>query len=91
MRQFLIGIYVLVFVAIAAGSTTFFWQTRSEYLRQKEIARVTQERLLVAEARLQEQQKTLQRLENDPKFVETLVRRRLGYVKPDELIFRFEK
>ena len=42
MRQFLIGIYVLGFVAIAAGSTTFFWQTRSEYLRQNEVARVTQ-------------------------------------------------
>ena len=91
MRQFLIGIYVLGFVAIAAGSTTFFWQTRSEYLRQNEVARVTQERLLVAEARLREQQKTLERLENDPAFVETLIRRRRGYVKPNELIFRFEK
>jgi cell division protein DivIC len=46
---------------------------------------------LVAEARLREQQKTLERLENDPAFVETLIRRRLGYVKPNELIFRFEK
>jgi cell division protein DivIC len=91
MRQILIGIYAMVFVAIAVGSTTFFWQTRSEYLRQKEIARVTNERLLVTEARLSEQQKILQRLETDPAFVETLIRRRLGYVKPDELIFRFEK
>ena len=91
MRKILISIYVLAFIAVAAGSGTYFWQTRSEYLQQKEIARVTQERLIVAESRLREQQRILERLEKDPTFVETAIRRRLGYVKPDELIFRFEQ
>jgi cell division protein FtsB len=30
-------------------------------------------------------------MRNDPAFVETVIRRRLGYAKPDEFIFRFEQ
>ena len=84
-------IYVLVFVVLAVGSGTFFWQTKIEFDRLKEIERVTQERLLVAEQRLQDQQEMLRRLKEDPAYVEMVIRRRLGYAKPDELIFRFDE
>lgn len=90
MRRLLLTLYSLVFVVLAAGTVTFFWQTRAEYQRLREIERVTAERLRVAEARLVEQQEMLQRLQNDPAFIEMVIRRRLGYAKPDELIFRFE-
>lgn len=90
MRRFLITVYALVLIALAAGSATFCLQTHSEYLRQKEVARVTEERLAVAQARLATQKQMLVRLDRDPEYVEMVIRRRLGYVKPDELIFRFE-
>ncbi|MBP9914392.1 MAG: septum formation initiator family protein, partial [Opitutaceae bacterium] len=32
----------------------------------------------------------LDRLRNDPEYVEKVIRRRVGYAKPDEFIFRFE-
>ena len=91
MRRLLIAVYALVLIALAAGSATFCLQTHAEYLRQQEVARVTNERLVVAQSRLDDQQRMLVRLENDPGFVEMVIRRRLGYVKPNELIFRFEK
>ena len=47
-------------------------------------------RLAEAEAKLREQEKILERLRNDPVYVEKVIRRRLGYAKPEEFIYRFE-
>jgi len=41
------------------------------------------------EARLREQEIVLERLRSDPAYVEKVIRRRLGYAKPDEFVFRF--
>ena len=38
-----------------------------------------------------EQEKILQRLRTDPAYVERVIRRKLGYAKPDEYIFRFDE
>jgi cell division protein FtsB len=56
----------------------------------EEVARITKERLRVAEERLAHQEEQLRRMREDPAYVELVIRRRLGYAKPDELIFRFE-
>ena len=90
LRRLLILVYLLLFVSVAAGSATFFWQTRAEYLRLKEIEAQSRERLDVAQKRLAEQERTLERLRTDPAYVEMVIRRRLGYAREDEQIFRFE-
>jgi len=89
-RRFIISFYLLLFVSVAAGSAGFFWQTRAEYMRLKQIEADSRARLALAEERLREQQRVLERLRNDPDYVEMVIRRRLGYAKPDEIIFRFE-
>ena len=89
-RRLVTLIYLLVFVAVAVGSGTFFWQTRAEYMRLKAIEQQSQERLVIAKQRLAEQEITLQRLRTDPAFVEMVIRRRLGYAREGEQIFRFE-
>lgn len=89
-RRFIISFYLLLFVSVAAGSAGFFWQTRAEYMRLKQIEADSRTRLAMAEERLREQQRVLDRLRNDPGYVEMVIRRRLGYAKPDEIIFRFE-
>jgi cell division protein DivIC len=91
LRRLIITLYLLLFVSVAVASTTFFLQTRAEYLRLKEAERVTEERLALARLKLQEQEEVLRRLREDPGYVETVIRRRLGYAKPDERIFRFEQ
>lgn len=90
MRRLRLTIYLLVFSALSVGSLTFGWQTWREYQRLQEMARVMGERLDVAEQRLSDQQEQLRRLQEDPAYVELVIRRRLGYAKPDELIFRFD-
>lgn len=90
LRRLIIAFYLLVFLGLAAGSGVFFWQTRREYNRLLEREIRSKQRLSEAEQKLKEQEKILDRLRNDPNYVELVIRRRLGYSKPDEYIFRFE-
>lgn len=90
MRRLIIFFYLLLFLSLAAGSGVFFWQTRREYNRLLEMETKAKIRLAEAEQKLKEQEKILERLRTDPAYVEMVIRRRLGYAKPDEYIFRFE-
>jgi len=90
LRRLIISFYLLLFLTIAAGSGFFFWQTRQEYSRLLVVEAQSKARLAEAQERLHEQEQMLNRLRNDPAYVEMIIRRRLGYVKPDEMIFMFE-
>ena len=90
LRPVIISFYLLLFLSLAAGAGVFFLQTRREY-NQLILAEAESRRQLVAALeKLHEQERILDRLRNDPSFVEMSIRRRLGYAKPDEMIFRFE-
>jgi cell division protein FtsB len=91
LRRLIITFYLVLFVSVAAGSAGFFWQTRAEFVRLKEIEADSRSKLTLAEERLRDQQRMLDRLRTDPAYVEMVIRRRLGYAKPDEFIFRFEQ
>lgn len=88
-RRLIIGLYLLLFLVIGAASGLYFWDTREEYERLRKLQLASEQRLAEAEARLQEQEKTLERLRTDPVYVEKVIRKRLGYAKPDEYNFRF--
>ncbi len=49
------------------------------------------QRLEAAQTRLDEQRKYLDRLQHDPALVETIIRKKLGYARADEFVFRFEE
>jgi len=91
LRRIIISFYVLLFVGVAVGSAGFLWQTRAEFLKLREVEEGSRARLALAEERLRDQRKTLERMRSDPAYVEMVIRRRLGYAKPDEVIFRFEQ
>jgi cell division protein FtsB len=54
--------------------------------RQDEV----QAQLTEQKAQLQKTQEFLQRLQNDPAFLDYIARERLGYARPDETIYRFD-
>jgi cell division protein DivIC len=89
LRRIIVGLYLFLFVGIGLATATFFWQTRAEYNRLSQLEAAGQRRLAEAEARLKDQEKILQRLQNDPAYVEKIIRQRLHYAKPDEFIFNF--
>ena len=91
LRRLIISFYVLLFVGVAVGSAGFLWQTRSEYLQLREVEAQSRARLALAEERLRELRRTLERMRNDPAYVEMVIRARLGYAKPDETVYLFPK
>lgn len=90
LRRIIVTFYLLLFLSVGAGSSVFFWQTRQEYNQLKLVEAATQRRLNEAESRLKEQEATLHKLRTDPDYVAMIIRKRLGYAKPDEFVFRFE-
>lgn len=90
LRRLLTLGLILLFVAVSVVSGTFFWRTQAEFRQMREIEKQGRERLAAAQHRLAEQERTLERLRTDPEFVEMVIRRRLGYARGDERIFRFE-
>jgi cell division protein FtsB len=57
--------------------------------------RHTHQDLLETNARLTQENvqlyRAIDRLQNDPVFVETIARRELGMIRPDEVIFKFKR
>jgi cell division protein FtsB len=90
LRRIVVTIYLLLFLAVGAASGLYFLEAREEYNRLKQQEATSRRRLVEAEAKLRDQEKILERLRNDPVYVEKVIRRRLGYAKPEEFIFRFE-
>jgi len=90
LRRVIVSVYLLLFLAVGAASGLYFLEAREEYNRLKQQEAASRRRLAEAEAKLRDQEKILERLRNDPVYVEKVIRRRLGYAKPEEFIFRFE-
>jgi cell division protein FtsB len=88
--KLIIGFYSLLFAGVALWGVTFFVQMQRDLtiLRIQENASLR--RLDEARARLQAQEKYLDRLQHDPALVEQIIRQKLGYAKSAEFVFRFE-
>jgi len=86
-------INVLYFVLLVGGGIWaggLFIEARGEFLALKQTQAEGEARLAAAKTRLAEQEVILERLRTDPTFVEKVVRQRLGYARPGEVIFRFD-
>ena len=90
LRNLIIGLYTVLFVAVGLWAVVFFLQIHRELTGIRAQEATHQRHLEEAKARLAEQQAYLQRLKNDPALVERLIREKLGYARPGEFIFRFE-
>jgi len=91
LRRLIITLYALLFAGLGVGAGAMFVDARAEYNQLKQAEADGKRRLAEAQARLAEQEKILQRLRTDPEFVEKVIRSRLGYARPGEYIFRYEK
>jgi cell division protein FtsB len=90
IRRIIVAVYLLLFLAGGVASGLYFLEAREQYNRLRQMEAASRRRLAEVEAKLQEEEKILERLRNDPVYVEKVIRRRLGYAKPEEFIFRFE-
>jgi len=65
-------------------------QTSREYENFKERELQYEQRLLLARKEFKAKEDYVNRILNNPESLERLVREKLGYARPDEMIFRFE-
>jgi cell division protein FtsB len=86
----IVSLYVLLFAGLGVGGGYLFLDARHEYSRLMQVEDSNRQRLADAQERLRNQERVLDRLRNDPAFVDAVIRKKLGYAKPDEFIFRFE-
>ncbi len=85
------GFFALLFTAITLWAVVHFVEMhRTLKARQAELA-ANQRQLAEAQARLQKQERYLERLRRDPVLVEQLIRQKLGYAKGEEFVFRFDE
>ena len=84
------GIFLALFLGITLWAGMFFLQMHQELTTQRAQENANRLRLAAAQARLETQRKYLDQLQHDPAMVETVIRKKLGYARPDEFIFRFE-
>lgn len=90
LRPAILSLNILLFLCLAAAAGVFFLQTRREYNQLLLAEAESRRQLTEVQVKLREQERVLERLRSDPAFVEMAIRRRLGYAKPDEMVFRFE-
>ena len=89
-RSIITTVYVVFLGGLALGAGALFLDTRAHYKQLKQREAASRRQLAEAQAKLSEQEIILKRLRTDPDYVEKVIRKRLGYARPGEVIFRFE-
>lgn len=91
VSRILLILLIVVLSAVSTGLILVWTQTRREYAAFQERHLEAQTRLADLQRERQSKEAYLRAFLNDPEFVERVVRERLGYVGPGEVVFRFEK
>lgn len=89
-RQFITSLYTVLVVGLCFGVGVLFLEAYSEYDRLKQTEAASVRRLAEVKARLEQQERILERLRTDRAYVERAIRLRLNNAKPDEMIFQFQ-
>ena len=95
MKSFSFKHIALLFFSLLCLATcgvfgVLFLQTYRQYNTFKEKSLQYEEKLAKTEAQVKAYESYLNKIFNDPDFFEHVARSRLGYSKPNELIFKFE-
>jgi cell division protein FtsB len=89
IRKIILGLYLLLFAGLAVAGGILFMDASEEYSRLEAVQAENRRRLSEAQEQLKNQERVLERLRTDPEYVDKVIRRKLGYAKPDEFIFHF--
>ena len=88
LRRLILSLYFFLVVGLGVAGGINLLEARADYARLKAIEEKNRQLLETATARLKAQEKVLERMRNDPDYVAEVIRRKLLYAKPDELVFR---
>jgi cell division protein FtsB len=90
-RKVILSLYLLLFAGLGVTGSYLFVDAIHEYDRLEQVETLNRQRLAEAQEKLRTEERVLKRLQTDPEYVDKVIRKKLGYAKPDEYIFRFEE
>jgi cell division protein DivIC len=90
-RKVILSLYLLLFAGLGITGSFLFVDARHEYEQLAQVESLNRQKLAEAQERLRNQERVLERLRTDPEYVDKVIRKKLGYAKPDEFIYRFEE
>lgn len=91
LEKSILFLFCGLFAAAGVVFSVLLGKTYREYANIKSREAHYEQTVSKREAQLKEKEETLHRLRHDPDFIDRVIRQRLGYAKPGELVFRFEK
>ena len=83
-------IFYLVFAGVAVFSVTFLYRNYQEPEAMRAEEKVAEAKLNELKRKSDQRELALTKLESDKDYVEDTIRKKLGYAKENEVIFRFE-
>jgi len=90
LARFIIGALVLLLLVVGSALTADLMQTHREYREFKNTGAEAAARLETMRAERDRKEAYLRLMLSDERFLERVVREKLGYVRPDETVFRFD-
>lgn len=85
------GLLMLLLLAVTVALSTVLLQTWREHRQLQSREKSLQAELAALRKEQARQEEYLRLIMEDPAFLERVVRDKLGYVRPDEMIFLFEE
>jgi len=89
-RRAIAALYAVLLGLFGLGGGMLFLEARAEQAALRGRQSRLERELAAAKSRLAEQEQFLSRLRTDPVLAEKVIRQRLGYGRPGEVVFRFD-
>ena len=83
-------IFTLAFAAVAVFAAVFLYRDYQHLDHTRKEKALLEQRLGVLRKESSSQEAKVAKLNEDPEYVEKVIREKLDYAKQDEVIFRFE-
>lgn len=90
-QRLVLGMLVAMLLLSIGSLAVLVRDAHTEYTVFRKRATDAREQVQTARKELAQREAYLTKALNDPSFLEQIVRERLNYSKPDEIIFRFEE
>ncbi|MEX0321065.1 MAG: septum formation initiator family protein [Puniceicoccaceae bacterium] len=88
--RILLILLIVVLSGVTTGLVLVWTQTRREYVAFEDRRAQTEQHLAELRREREAKEAYLRAFLNEPEFVERVIRDRMGYVEPGEVMFRFD-
>lgn len=83
-------LFAFLFAAVAVFAGVFLYRDYQHLDYSRKEKALLEQRLAGLQAEANTRSERIAKLNGDPEYIEKVIREKLNYAKPDEVVFRFE-